>query len=121
MIAAVGAFFTASVADVSAELVVQPLPDSFLLPLGEVVVADAPRRQVLGNHAPGDAASHYAEDGVEHPPLAVAYGAPELRWLRYHRFQYVPFLVGEIAFHRLPIMGSLFQKALTKRAKTANL
>ncbi len=97
----------------------QPLPGPFALPLREVVIADPPRRQVLGHHAPGYAAADQIEDPVEHATFAVARRAAHLAWTGYHRFQYAPFPVGEIAvvaffFHRLPIMGSDFQKALTK-------
>ena len=106
-------------ANVATELVVQSFPCSLALPFGEVVVADAPWRQVVGHHPPCDAASNEIEDPVEHAPLAVAGWTPHLGRTRYQGFDYAPVLVGEITvvafvFHRLPTMGRNSEKAPTK-------
>jgi hypothetical protein len=97
-------------------------PHAFLLPLRKVVVANPPRRKVLGHHPPGNAASHHVEDRVEHAALFVAGRTAEPARAGYQRFDDAPFVVRNVAwialfFHRPPIMGSILEKALTKCRK----
>src|SRR5512144_2476782 len=53
--------------------IVDPGPCAVVAPLGEGVVASAPRWQILGHHPPGAAASGDVEDAIEH--LAEVDGA----------------------------------------------
>lgn len=119
MTVALGAFFTAAVAYVTSKLVMHFLPHTSFLPLREIVVADSPWRKVLGHHPPGDTASDQVENGVDNSTLLVLRRPSKLGGSRNKRFNYSPLFVGKVAwigvfFHRPPIVGSLFEKALTK-------
>ncbi len=118
MIAAVGAFFTAAVKNEPSKFLVQLQPDSFGLPFGEAVVADSPRRHVLGHHPPRNAASHQVEDRVEYTSLVVTRGPTEFRGSRYQGFNYAPFAVGQVVdmllFPSTSYSRKLFRKSANK-------
>lgn len=59
-------------ADLQADLLTQSgvelFPDTVVAPLAKVMIGGLPRRQVVGQHAPGGTAAQVIEDGVENFP-----------------------------------------------------
>ena len=96
MDAAVGAFFSAGHAQLRAEGVVELLPHAERLPLGEIVVDQAPLRKIMGPFALRTAAFRDMEDRIEHQAPLVARRAPQFALGGQQLGQDLPFYVGHI-------------------------
>jgi hypothetical protein len=87
--------FTSGDPDIAAEQVMHHLPGPILLPWAEVVIDHAPRRQVMGQHAPGAAAAQEREDGVQDLTLRVGFRSAAWFGFWNQMLDQVPFVITE--------------------------
>lgn len=86
-----GLFFTVAQSHRIAQRLVERYPNALLLPVVKIVPHDPPRRQIMGQHAPGTPAAYQIEDRVEDLPLRVLLGPPRFASTRNEWIQNRPF------------------------------
>lgn len=90
--------FASGDTDIASEHVVDVLPGAVQAPLPKIVVHNAPRRQVMGQHPPRAAAAQQVEDPIENFSPGVVGGSPAALGLRHQMLDEVPFFITEISW-----------------------
>jgi hypothetical protein len=90
------AFSTGFESDRISQCVLEPVPNTYLLRMREVVTHQPPRQQVIRQHAPDAANANREEDRIEDAVSRILPRPPRLSGSRYQRIEDSPFVVSQI-------------------------